>query len=99
MTPGRWAHLIRFEWDSAKAARNARKHGVSFARAATAFGDPFSLVIDDERHSQSEPRYVLLGMTEDGELVVVVHTERGENLRIISARRATRSERSVYEEA
>ncbi len=91
--------MIRFEWDSLKAAHNQRKHAVSFDEASTAFGDPFSITIPDHDHSALEHRFVLLGATERGQLVVVIHTERGENVRIISARRATRRERTVYEEA
>lgn len=91
--------MIRFEWDSLKAARNQRKYGVSFDEASTAFGDPLSITIPDREHAALESRFVLLGATERGKLVVVTHTERGENVRIISARRATRRERTAYEEA
>ena len=87
-----------FEWDPAKADSNARKHGVTFAEAATAFGDPLSFTIDDPDHSVVENRYILMGLTVWGRLVVVVHVERGEIIRIINARLATRNERTIYEE-
>ena len=75
-----------FEWDRDKAASNAEKHGVSFIEAITAFGDPLSLTIADPDHSVVEARYVLIGRTRRDRLVVVVHTEHGERIRIISAR-------------
>ena len=81
---------MRFEWDPEKARRNVAKHGVSFEEAATAFGDPLSLTILDPDHSEEEDRFILLGQTYAGRLVVVVHTDRGENIRVISARLATR---------
>jgi hypothetical protein len=88
---------MRFEWDPEKARRNVAKHGVSFEEAATAFGDPLSLTILDPDHSEEEDRFILLGQTYAGRLVVVVHTDRGENIRVISARLATRRERKAYE--
>jgi len=91
--------MIRFEWDPEKATRNRRKHGVSFREAATAFGDPLSTTIPDPDHSEQEDRFILLGMTYRGRLVVVVHTERGDGVRLISARLATRREREHHEEA
>ena len=87
-----------FEWDPTKANLNASRHGVTFAEAATAFGDPLSVTIGDPDHSITENRYILLGLTFAGKLVVVIHVERGETIRIISARLATRSERTTYEE-
>ena len=89
---------MQFEWDAEKAASNAKKHGVSFQEAATAFGDPFSVTIVDPDHSEDEDRYVLLGETYQGRLVVVVHTDREETVRIISARLASRRERKSYEQ-
>ena len=71
---------LTFEWDERKARVNFAKHGVSFVEAATAFGDPGSLTIPDPDHSSDEDRFILLGETHRGRLVVVVHTERGENL-------------------
>ena len=88
---------MQFEWDAEKAASNLKKHGVSFQEAATAFGDPFSATIADPDHSEDEDRYVLLGETYQGRLVVVVHTDREETVRIISARLASRRERKSYE--
>ena len=88
---------LTFEWDEAKAGRNVEKHGVSFEEAATVFGDPLSLTIDDPEHSQEEARFVTVGEAVGREITVVVHTERGRSIRIISARRATRRERSTYE--
>lgn len=84
---------MNFEWDPEKAASNLDKHEVSFPEAASAFGDPFSLVIADPRHSQDESRWILLGLTSTGKLVVVAHAERGENIRLLSARVATRGKR------
>ena len=89
---------LTFEWDEAKAAANLRKHGVSFEEAAIAFGDPLSMTIPDPDHSEGEYRYILMGCTLRGDTVVVVHTERGDNIRIISARRATRREIQTYEQ-
>ena len=86
-----------FEWDPDKATRNLRKHGVSFPEASTAFEDPLSITIPDPDHSEDEARFVLLGMTFRGRLVVVVHTDRGDAVRLISARLATRRERSAHE--
>ncbi|MGQ0568453.1 MAG: BrnT family toxin [Armatimonadota bacterium] len=73
------------------------KHGVSFEEAATAFVDPLSLTIFDPDHSEEEDRFILLGQTYTGRLVVVVHTDRGDSARIIRARLATRRERKEYE--
>jgi uncharacterized DUF497 family protein len=89
---------MNFEWDSEKAAENLERHRISFEEAATAFGDPLSITVGDPDHSEAEDRYVLLGMTFRGRLVVVVHTDRGENVRLISARLASRRERQSYEQ-
>ena len=86
------------EWDGEKARQNARKHRVSFEEVATVFSDPLSLTIDDPLHSIREVRFVTVGLSSRGRLLVVAHTERGDTIRIISARRATRSERNSYEE-
>ncbi len=88
-----------FEWDPQKGATNFRKHGVTFDEAATAFGDPFGLVVDDPRHSNFESRSVLLGFSQTNRILAVMFTERGDRLRLISARPATRRERRHYEEA
>lgn len=87
---------LQFEWDAEKEALNRKKHGVSFEEAATAFGDPMSLTVPDAGHSLEEERFVLLGLSYRGRLLVVVHTERGDNLRVISARKATKSEGRQY---
>jgi len=89
---------VQFEWDPEKAAENERKHGVSFDEAATAFGDPLSLTIPDPDHSEQEDRFILLGESFRARLIVVVHTDRGDRIRLISARLATRNERRSYEE-
>lgn len=82
-----------FEWDPRKAAANRRKHGVTFDEAATAFGDPFGIMVDDPRHSAGESRLVLLGHSQANRLLAVMFTERGDRMRLISARTATRRER------
>lgn len=90
---------LNFEWDKAKASANLRKHGVCFEEAATVFADEQSLTIPDPDHSQVENRFILLGTSYRGKMLVVVHTERGDSIRIISARPASRRERQQYEEA
>ncbi len=89
---------FRFTWDPAKAAANIRKHRVSFSEAMTAFADPLSISIPDPDHSVGEARWLLIGRSERQHLVVVVHIERGDLIRLISARLASRSERKTYEE-
>jgi uncharacterized DUF497 family protein len=89
---------LSFEWDEKKARSNANKHGVTFDEASTVFGDARSLTIPDPMHSEVEERFVTMGSSHRGKLVVVVHTERGDNIRIISARAANRREREAYEE-
>lgn len=90
---------MQFEWDPEKAAENEQKHGVSFEEAATAFGDPMSLTTPDPAHSDQEDRLILLGESFRGRLMVVVHTDREDRTRLISARLATRRERHDYEES
>jgi uncharacterized protein len=90
--------VLTFEWDVNKAGLNLAKHGVRFEEAATVFGDPLSVTIFDPAHSQIEDRFIILGRSHLDKLLVVVHTERGDNIRIISARRASRRERKQYEE-
>ena len=90
---------LQFVWDPAKAADNLRKHGVSFPEATTAFADPNSMTISDPDHSATEERLVLLGVSTRTRLLIVAHTERGNVIRLISARKATRKERAIYEEA
>ena len=87
-----------FEWDPEKAAANQTKHGVSFAEATEAFGDPLSVNMPDPGHSISEERFLVLGLSQSGRLLVVSYAERGPRTRIISARLASRSERRRYEE-
>ena len=87
-----------FEWDPQKAARNLRDHRVSFEEALTAFADPLSVTVPDPDNSEGEERSLLVGATARGRTIVVCHVERGENIRIISARVATRPERRDYEE-
>jgi len=89
---------LRFEWDLAKAEANLRKHGVPFTEASTVFGDPLSLTVPDPDHSGREERFLLLGRSASGRLLVVTHTERAQAVRIISARAASRTERRDYEE-
>ena len=86
------------EWDAAKAQKNQAKHGVSFDEASTVFGDPLALTIPDPAHSEQEERFITLGVTANFKMVVVVHSDRNERIRIISARGATWRERRNYEE-
>jgi uncharacterized DUF497 family protein len=88
---------MRFEWDPQKARQNLRKHGVSFDEAVTAFYDPLSATFDDPDHSDEEQRYITIGFSSQGRLLVVGHTEREQIVRIISARRATAHERKKHE--
>jgi len=89
---------LRFEWDDAKSRSNRDKHGVSFAEAATVFGDALSILIPDPSHSEDEERFTLLGQSQRQRLLVVFHTERDGAIRLISARLATTRERRNYEE-
>lgn len=86
-----------FEWDPKKAASNLLKHGVSFAEAATVFFDPLSLTVADPVHSIDEQRFVITGLSYQHRHLVVVHSDRGDRMRIISARLATPTERKIYE--
>jgi uncharacterized DUF497 family protein len=89
---------MHFEWDPEKAGFNLARHGVSFEEAMGAFRDPLSITILDPDHSEDEDRFVLTGRSSKGRLLVVVHTDRGSAIRIISARRATRREQRTYEQ-
>jgi uncharacterized protein len=89
---------VRFEWDPKKAAQNLQKHGVSFEDAAAVFGDPLAGTIPDPAHSTGEARFVTMGMTPAQRLIVIVHTDRDDRIRIISARSATRAEKKRHEE-
>lgn len=88
----------RFEWRGPKAAVNRAKHQITFEEAATVFGDPLGRITDDPRHSEGEERFVLLGQSDTRRFLVVMFTERGETIHLISARNATRRERKEYEE-
>jgi uncharacterized DUF497 family protein len=89
---------MQFEWDENKAARNLSKHEVSFEEAVTVFGDPLSDTVPDPDHSLEEHRFIIIGSTESGKILVVAHTDDGHQVRIISAREATHGERQFYEE-
>jgi hypothetical protein len=88
-----------FEWDDAKAKTNLQKHTISFDEGATIFNDPLVATILDQRHFEEEQRFVAIGMSVDGNLLVVSYAEREERFRLISCRRATRTERRKYENA
>lgn len=87
-----------FEWDPEKAAANVEKHGISFHEATTVFGDPLSTTFTDPQHSEGENRFVTIGASTSGALLVVAHREQDDTIRIISARPVTRHERKFYEE-
>ena len=87
-----------FEWDEAKAKANLKKHNVSFEEAETVYNDPFLWTFPDAEHSDLEQRYINIGQSSKKRVLVVTHTERGKNIRIISCRKATASERRAYEE-
>jgi hypothetical protein len=87
-----------FGWDQRKAETNKRKHGVDFHEAATVFGDPLATTFPDTNHSSFEERYLTIGLSRSGAILVVAHTEKRETIRIISARKATKSEKAYYEE-
>ncbi len=89
---------MKFEWDERKHQANLRKHGVSFVEAATALRDPFAATASDPDHSAAEHRFLTFGVSAEGRLLIVAHTEQEDVLRIISARMATRLERKIYEE-
>ena len=89
---------LEFEWDPAKAEANLKEHGVSFDEATTVFRDTLSITISDPDHSDSEDRFIDIGMSHRMQSLVVSYTERQDKIRIISARRATRAERKSYEE-
>ena len=89
--------MFKFEWDDQKAASNLLKHGVSFDEAVSVFGDGRALTFSDSDHGEFEDRSRTYGISNKTRLVVVVHTERRNGIRIISARKATRYEKSIYE--
>jgi uncharacterized protein len=90
--------MLLFEWDPKKAGKNLKLHDVSFDEASTAFSDKLSLTIYDPLHSEEEDRMILIGNSLKNRLLVIVHTERKDKIRIISARKATKNERKQYEE-
>ncbi|MCL1491850.1 MAG: BrnT family toxin [Pseudanabaena sp. Salubria-1] len=89
---------MKYEWDENKAIKNLAKHGVSFAEAKTIFDDPLYVDFYDLDHSEDEERYLIVGESNRGRLLIVSYTERRESIRIISAREVTKSERETYEE-
>jgi uncharacterized protein len=89
---------MRIEWDPIKAKLNLKKHGIPFEEAVTAISDPMAVTGADPDHSLYEERYITFGVSERGRLIVVSHTEEGETIRIISARKASKGEQELYEE-
>ncbi len=89
---------MKFEWDQEKADSNKKKHGVSFREATTVFADRLAITFDDPDHSVAEQRFLTFGMSRTEKLLIVSHTARQENVRIISARLMTKQERLIYEE-
>ncbi len=90
---------LQFEWDPNKAVKNIEKHQVSFDEAATVFDDPMFITVVDEEHSVDEERYITVGLSKRGRLLMVAHTDREGRIRIISARKATKKEEQFYAEA
>jgi hypothetical protein len=89
---------LKFEWDENKSLINDQKHGISFTEAKTVFNDPLSLTIYDPKHSINENRFIEIGRSSQGRLIIVVYTERLDKIRIISSRKATNNERKQYEQ-
>tara|TARA_R110001583_G_scaffold79699_1_gene215095 strand:+ start:312 stop:599 length:288 start_codon:yes stop_codon:yes gene_type:complete len=91
--------MINFDWNKSKATSNLKKHDISFDEAKSVFYDEFALQFYDEEHSESEARFIMLGMSNDSNILIVCHCERdnGNTIRIISARKATKNERQFYE--
>ena len=89
---------MKFKWDENKAAANLSKHGVSFQEAKSVFDDPLYVDFYDPDHSYEEHRYILVGESQEDRLLIVSYTERGDTIRLISAREVTRAERKVYKE-
>ncbi len=90
--------LPNFEWDEDKAIRNRRKHHVSFEETATAFEDPLLVTFPDPEHSETEERYLSIGISSKGKFLIISHTPRNNKIRIIGARKATIAEQKLYEE-
>ena len=91
-------YLVRFEWDPDKAETNLETHGVSFEEASTVFGNPLAVTFYDPDHSDEEDRYLTFGESDANRLIAIVHTDRNDSVRIISARETTRRERQQYDE-
>jgi len=89
---------MELEWDDNKSRVNLSKHSVSFEEAKTVFDDPFYVDFYDPDHSDDEERFIIVGLSQHGRLLIVSYTERGQRIRLISARTATRQERNAYEE-
>lgn len=89
--------MLHFEWDKNKAEENLKKHKISFDEATTVFNDPLELTIPDPEHSDFEERFISIGMSHQHKILIVVYTERGNKIRIISARTATKHEKKYYE--
>lgn len=90
---------MNFEWDEQKAQSNFQKHKITFAEAATVFGDPLSFTFYDPEHSIIENRFITVGISKTEEIIVVSHTDRKDKIRIISARKATAKEKRFYEKS
>jgi uncharacterized DUF497 family protein len=90
--------MVNFEWDPGKARQNRRKHRISFQEAATVFGDPLAVTYPDPDHSLSEQRFITVGMSSAGRVLIIAHVDCNENVRIINARKTTKREREYYEE-
>ena len=88
---------LTFEWDENKSKRNLKKHNIDFEEAKTIFNDPFAITTDDPDHSVEEDRYLDIGLSSKGRMLIVWYTERNDNIRIIGCRKAIRSERKIYE--
>ena len=89
--------MVEFEWDASKAEANLRKHGIAFREAATIFRDPLSITVFDPDHSIEEDRYMTMGTSAEGRILMVAHTDRGDRVRLISSRELTHAERKAYE--
>lgn len=89
---------VEFDWDPNKARNNYAKHNVTFHEASTVFADPFSLTFYDQFHSNDESRYITIGESKQKRLLIISHTDRGQRIRIISARKTTQRERRIYED-
>ena len=93
-----FCYAMKFEWDTGKAEVNLKKHKVAFAEASSVFADTLGITIYDPDHSKDEERYITIGHSHQGRTLLVAHTDRGDRIRIISARELTKTERKAYEE-